>query len=259
MKYYKTSEIAKLVCVHPNTVRLYEKWKLLQPVPRNCKGYRLYTEDHLEQMRLARIALRCDFIEGNIRNLATAIVKTAAQGELQRALNMAYDYIIHIQNELAKAEEALEIIYKWLKDEVTEDEETYIKRNDVANLLNISIDILRNWERNGLIEVPRSPKNNYRVYGVYEIRRLKVIDTLRNANYSMMSILRMFKYIDEGKGSDVKEIIDTPSPEEDIISATDRWITTLIEAIENAEEVVVHLKKMIEYTNKSRIAVTTIQ
>ena len=248
MKYYMTSEIAKLVCVHPNTVRLYEKWRLLQPVSRNCKGYRLYTEDHLEQMRLARIALRCDFIEGNIRNLATVIVKTAAQGELQKALNMSYDYIIHIQNELTKAEEALEIIYKGLKDEVKVEEETYIKRKDVANLLNISIDVLRNWERNGLIKVPRSPNNNYRVYGGYEIRRLKVINTLRNANYSMMSILRMFKHIDEGKLSDVKVIIDTPSPEEDIISATDKWITTLLEAIENADEVIVQLKMMIERT-----------
>ncbi|SET40797.1 DNA-binding transcriptional regulator, MerR family [Natronincola peptidivorans] len=246
MKYYKTSEIAELVCVHPNTVRLYEKWKLLQPVPRNCKGYRLYTEDHLEQMRLARIALRCNFIEGNIRNLATDIVKTGAQGDLQKALNMAYDYRIHIQKELTKAEEALEIIYKWLKDEVTVGEETYMKRKDVANLLNISIDVLRDWERNGLIKVPRSPNNNYRMYGAYEIRRLKVIRTLRNANYSMMSILRMFKYIDEGKVSDVKEIIDTPSLEEDIISATDRWITTLIETIENAEEVIVQLEMMIE-------------
>jgi len=248
MKYYKTSEIAKLVCVHPNTVRLYEKWKLLQPVPRNCKGYRLYTEDHLEQMRLARIALRCDFIEGNIRNLATVIVKTAAQGELQKALNMAYDYTIHIQNELTKAEEALEIIYKWLKDEVIVEEETYIKRKNVANLINVSVDVLRDWERNGLIKVPRSPNNNYRVYGAYQIRRLKVIRTLRNANYSMMSILRMFKYIDEGKTSNVKEIIDTPSREEDIISATDRWITTLIETIENADEVIVQLKMMIQRT-----------
>ncbi|KAB3533239.1 MerR family transcriptional regulator [Alkaliphilus serpentinus] len=246
MKHYKTSEIANLVCVHPNTVRLYEKWKLLQPVSRNCKGYRLYTEDHLEQMHLARIALRCDFIEGNIRSLATAIVKKAAQGELKKALDMAYDYTTHIQNELTKAEEALEIISKWLKDESIVEEETYIKRKNVANSLNISIDVLRDWERNGLIKVPRSPSNNYRIYGAYEIRRLKVIRTLRNANYSMMSILRMFKYIDEGKGSDVKEIIDTPSLEEDIISATDRWITTLIETLENAEEVIVQLQMMIE-------------
>ena len=35
-----------------------------------------------------------------------------------------------------------------------------------AELLDVSIDMLRNWERNGLIsDIPRDPRNNYRLYG----------------------------------------------------------------------------------------------
>jgi DNA-binding transcriptional MerR regulator len=54
----RTSEIAKAVGVHPNTVRLYEEWGFLPPVRRNASGYRLFTEAHLDQMRLAWTARR---------------------------------------------------------------------------------------------------------------------------------------------------------------------------------------------------------
>ena len=54
--YLHTSDIARAVGVHPNTVRLYEEWGFLPPIPRSPRGYRLFTEDHLDQMRLARTA-----------------------------------------------------------------------------------------------------------------------------------------------------------------------------------------------------------
>lgn len=240
----RTSEIAKAVRVHPNTVRLYEEWGLLQPVPRGENGYRLYTEKHLEQMRLARIALRCEFVEGDIRRRATAIVKTAAKGCLNEALEKAYAYLSHIKNERAKAEEALTLAQKWINGEFIDDSSIYIKRMDVARLLDVSIDVLRNWERNGLIDILRSPNNSYRIYGSKEISRLKIIRTLRCANYSMMAILRMMNQIDMGKKEDVGAILNTPLPEEDIISATDRWISTLTETEADAKEVIYQLKKM---------------
>ena len=55
--YLRTSDIAKAVGVHPNTVRLYEEWGFPPPVPRSSSGYRLSTEAHLDQMRLAQMSL----------------------------------------------------------------------------------------------------------------------------------------------------------------------------------------------------------
>ncbi|SCZ01672.1 MerR family transcriptional regulator [Alkaliphilus peptidifermentans] len=244
MKYYKTSEIAKMVGVHPNTVRLYEEWGFLQVIPRNSSGYRVFTEEHLEQMKLARMALRCQFVEGNIRKMAAAIVRTAAQGNLKEALEKAFNYLLHIKNERVRAEEVLDLIDKWINGEMDKDTGIYYKRMNVAKLLNVSIDVLRNWERNGLIDTPRNDKNNYRMYGPYEINRIKVIRTLRSANYSIMSIHRMLRFIDKGQKDNIKELINTPLPHEDIISATDRWISTLIESEKDARDVINQLKKM---------------
>ena len=244
-KTFTTSQIAKAVGVHPNTVRLYEEWQLLQPVPRDEKGYRVYEERHLRQMQLARQALRCEFIAGAIREKATELVKKAAEGDLEVALMMAYDYLKHIQQERKKAEEALDLVKAWLEGKVVPSEEVYYKRVEVARLLGVSIDVLRNWEREGLIEIPRSD-NNYRSYGPKELNRLKVIRTLRSANYSMMAVLRMMRKVDEGKGEEAYEAINTPEPEEDIIGATDRWIDTLIETEQDAQKVIDELKKMMD-------------
>lgn len=248
MKYYKTSEIARAAGVHPNTVRLYEAWGLLQPVRRGNKNYRLYTLAHMDQMQLARIALRHGFVEGNIRKRAISIIKTAASGNLKLALEEACDFLVHIKSEQGKADEALIILQKWMDEKnETGNMDIFLGRGDTSRLLGISIDSLRNWERNGLINVPRNSKNGYRVYGQKEIDRAKVIRTLRMANYSMMAILRMLKAVDNNNKSepDIFNIVGKPQPDEDMVYATDRWILSLAQVEKDAEELIMQIKRML--------------
>jgi DNA-binding transcriptional MerR regulator len=98
--------------------------------------------------------------------------------------------------------------------------------------------MLRNWERNGLIEVPRDPRNGYRLYGAAEIGRLRVIRTLRRANYSLMAILRMLLNLDQGKKEDLRQVLDTPRPDENVYSAADQWLSTLAELEQRAMDVI---------------------
>ncbi len=242
---YRTSQVARFAGVHPNTVRLYEQWGFLPPVLRQKNGYRVYNYRHLAHMRLARTALKCDYVEGGIRRYATELIKTAARGELNKALDMAYANLEHIKEEHCKAEEALVLAQRWVNGHsVSEDDESCITRSGAAKLLGTTVDIIRDWERNGLAQIPRA-KNNYRIYGPKEISRLKIIRTLRAANYSMMSVLRMLNSVDNGYTKDIKAVMDTPVPGEDIISATDRWISTLAATESDAAEVIAQLKDMI--------------
>ena len=246
MKYYKTSEIAKVAGVHPNTVRLNEDLGLLQPVRRANNNYRLFTLAHIELMYLARIALRRGFVEGNIRKRAISIIKTAAKGNLKLALEEAYNYLAHIKNERSKADEALTILQKWMnKKNEPSAMDVFLGRGETSRLLGVSIDALRNWERNGLLDVPRNSKNGYRLYGPKEIDRAKVIRTLRMANYSMMAILRMLKAVDTNiREPEIRKIVSTPQPDEDMVYATDRWILTLSKTEEDAKELIIQIKKM---------------
>ena len=110
--------------------------------------------------------------------------------------------------------------------------------------MGLSIDTIRNWEMNGLLTVKRK-QNGYRVYDSNDINRLKIIRSLRCANYSLSAILRMLKKFDNGmEKKNILEILNTPESDDDIISACDKLIDSLENAIENAFEVIALLKEI---------------
>jgi DNA-binding transcriptional MerR regulator len=232
---YKTAQIAALIGVHPNTVRFYEEMKLLPAIPRTEGGYRLFSDRHLGQLRLLRTAFRAEIISSRLRQEVYDIVKTAATDDIAGAYQRTQRYLEHLRAEKAKAEEAIRITLGILEDAgKTDDAVMYSGRHEAAELLDITTDILRDWERNGLLHVPRRP-NGCREYRQKEMNRLKIIRTLRNAHYSMMSILRMLNRLDQGDRN-VRMIIDTPGEDEDIVCAADRYITALSLAEQDALE-----------------------
>ena len=91
----------------------------------------------------------------------------------------------------------------------------------------VSLDVIRNWERAGLIRVPRNSHNNYRLFGKKEIERMQIIRMLSHAGYSHMALLRMFIELDKGNTRDLIRALDTPRPDEDIFTSADQWLTTL--------------------------------
>lgn len=225
-RHFRTGDLAKAAGVHVNTVRLYEDWGLLPPVPRSRGGHRLYTDAHLTQLHLARAALDGALV-GRIKKAAFAMVQQAAKGDFGGALERSYVILALAQAERAQAEVAASFLERWASGGVTERLPHPLKVREVAELLNVSNDVLRNWERNGLIRVPRHPKSRYRLYGAAEVSRLRVIRVLRDAGYSTMAILRMVRQLDGDETTDLRRALDTPSPHEDVYSATDRWLSAL--------------------------------
>ncbi|MFR8517075.1 MAG: MerR family transcriptional regulator, partial [Emergencia timonensis] len=107
----------------------------------------------------------------------------------------------------------------------------------------ISMDTLRNWEMNGLLTVKRK-ENGYRVYTDEDIQRLKIIRTLRVANYSLESILRMLSQLSRDPEADIRELLNTPDEEANIITACDKLIESLKDAVKNAQSMIEMLKDM---------------
>jgi len=244
-QYLRTSDIAKAVGVHPNTVRLYEKWGLLPSIPRAPSGYRQFTPFHLDQMRLARLAFTGPWHGRLLRKSIVAVVKQAAIGDVAGARKMAGAHLALVRAERAQAEVAADFLERWAAGKAVERMLTPLQIGAAARLLDVTADRLRNWERNGLLRVPRDPDNGYRRYGAAEIDRLRVIRLLRSAGYSTMSILRMMLYFDRGQRDGLREVLDTPRPDEDIVFAADRWLTTLAEAEEQAMSISVQLDEML--------------
>lgn len=233
---YRTTEIAKLVNVHPNTVRIYEKWGYISPVPRAGNGYRIFSEIHLFQLQVARTVFQCEIVQGHIRAKARAIVEASGKEDFRLALELARDYLGHLEREYSRALEAIELVEAWLGGRESSSNQRYT-RKEVAEILDISSEVVRNWERNGLITVSRL-SNGYRLYTEKEVNRMKIIRTLRAAHYSISAILRLLNRAEQSKELNVRDVLDTPGKYEDIISVTDILTTSLEEAIRNAQAVI---------------------
>ncbi|WP_349679187.1 MerR family transcriptional regulator [Clostridium sp. UBA4548] len=244
---YKTSEVAKIIGIHPNTVRLYEDLKLIPKPERLANGYRIFTKVHIEHFKLVRTALQVEVLQNGLRKQVVKVIKVAALKEYSKAIELTEKYIESIKYEKNQAEEAISIVAGILADNNQEESPTQLTRKEAAEYLNITMDTLRNWELNGLITIKRR-SNSYRVYRDSDMKILKIIRVLRCANYSLNSILRLLKELSQGKKVDIKEVINTPKLEEDIVSICDKLLTSLQAAEVNAKVIHGQLKEMqIEY------------
>lgn len=240
---YKTSEVAKIIGIHPNTVRLYEDLELIPKANRLSNGYRIFNDYHIEQFNLARTALKVEVLQNGLRKKIINIIKLSAKGEFEEAIICTNDYINQVKNERRNAEEAIEISKELLLGIKNNESDMFLTRKQTAEYLNITIDTLRNWEMNGLLSIKRK-ENGYRVYTSSDIKKLKIIRTLRCANYSLASILRMINAISNSSKVDIKEVINTPDNNEDIVTACDKLLTSLNNAEKNANVILKQLRFM---------------
>ena len=244
MNTYTTSDVAKVIGIHPNTVRMYEEWGLIPLAERKSNGYRIFTDFHIEQLRLARIAFQIEVLQNGLRKKVVEIIKLSAKRDFDKALMFAEEYRSQIQREQRNAEESIGIAKQILSGKSAE--HTFLlKRKEVSDYLDISMDTLRNWERNGLLQIKRK-QNGYRSYTSDDIERLKMIRTLRLANYSLEAILRMLNALEHNPQIDMKQVLNTPQTDSDIVSVCDRLIVSLKDAEENAEKIIIILLEMKE-------------
>lgn len=242
MNIYRTSDVAKIIGIHPNTVRMYEELGLIPKAERKSNGYRVFTDFHIKQLKLVRIAFEIEVLQNGLRKKIIETVKTSATYNFNKALVLANEYLIQVKQEQHNAEEAIKLVKQLLSGEPTK-QILFLKRNEASQLLDVSIDTLRNWELNGLLKIKRK-SNSYRVYTDEDIRRLKIIRSLRCANYSLEAILRMLNEVSVNPKVNLKTVLNTPKSDTDIISVCDNLIISLNTAEKNAEKIINILSEM---------------
>jgi DNA-binding transcriptional MerR regulator len=245
MKTYSTSEIANILGVHPNTVMLYEKWGYIAPVERKKNGYRVYTEIHLKQMNIVRIALSSEMIKCYMRLEMREVIKSVGKWELEKALKLCKEHLAHLQKEKENEIEVIKLIQEILKEPMGE-AGICLNRNKAAKLIGVSITTIINWERNGLIEVPRNEKNHYRVYREKEIRTLKIIKVLRRYNYSSQCICNMVKKLESKSGTYINEENKNSPTKEEREKTSGELLSSLAEVEHNTKLIISRISKLID-------------
>lgn len=242
MSTYKTAEVAAIIGIHPNTVRLYEKLELIPKPERLENGYRVFTDFHIRQCRLIRIAFQVEILQNGLRKTMIQAIKASARGDFDAAITLIRAYLGQIRREKRNAEEAVALVKELLSGGTPKNQQR-LTRRQASEALDVSCDALRNRERNGLLTVKRK-KNGYRVYTEEDICRLKIVRCLRCANYSLESILRLLRQLSENPDTDILSVLNTPRGSDDIISVCDRLISSLSAAEKNAYKISDMLQEM---------------
>lgn len=234
-----TKDVAKLTNVHSNTVRLYEEWGYISPVPRLANGYRVYSSLHVKQMQIARLAFQQEFIQNNLRKFATKIVKFSGQMQFNQALTAAEQYLSFLQAEqsyMLKAVDAAQRILLQKNNCIT-----FYSHKEVAKQMQLSEETIRNWERNGLFEVTRTNQNR-RIYTELDVQKLLIIRTLRSAHFSIASIREVFEKLkSDQQPKNLHVLLSLPAFQNDFYHITDELEKNLKLAIVNVKLIIDHL------------------
>ncbi len=248
-KTYRTSDLARAVGIHPNTVMRYIEWGLIPPVERTPAGYRIYTQRHLDCLRLARLVYSSYYPGKALRASATGMIESAVADDWSGAVDQACQHLATVETEIESAESTVKLLENWAirsRDQQVSDHPHTYTIGQACEKLDVTHDVLRNWERNGLISIPRDPANGYRRIGEAELERLRIIRLLSHAGYSIMAMLRMFVQLDSGDTRNLRQVLDTPNPDEDVFMAADRWLTVLYAQKDHSNKILNFIKEIIQ-------------
>ena len=136
MTTYKTAEVAAIIGIHPNTVRLYEKLKLIPKPERLSNGYRVFTDFHIWQCKLIRLAFQVEVLQNGLRKKIARMIMVSATSDFDTAITLTEEYLKQIRQERRNAEEAIKIVKQILSGGVQENSHN-LKRKDVSNIIYI--------------------------------------------------------------------------------------------------------------------------
>ncbi len=230
---------------------MYERIGFLSPAPRAANGYRVFGERHLYQIRICRCIFDYGWLGRRLRAASLDVIGTAKAWNPPLARRFAQKYLALVEQELAIARQTADILQRWAKGTPTARGGRTHTRREMATQIGVTEEVLRNWERNGLLRVPRTGSNRARSYGKSERARLRVIYMLRQSGYSMAAVYNSLRRYDEGDTAGVIEALGTTESAEGTTwtSVGDHWIEALEGARQGAEQILFLLE---EATAKGR-------
>ena len=244
MKTYRTSELAKKLNIHPNTVRFYEKINFISTVKRENNNYRIFTEKHYFQIKIIKLLYKDGWFGKEFRKTANDIIFSMRDWDLDRALNNTEIHSEALREELRKAKSTVKILDLWSKNENKISNNNVYDYNEASQLIGASKESIRNWERNKLIDIPRKSKNKTRYFTDKEIQRLKIIYMLRQSKFTISSIFRSMQAYEKGLVERISEELKDDTEEKMLIVTGDNWVLNLENAVKSTLKVKTIIKNI---------------
>ena len=237
MKKYTPTELARMYHIHPNTIRLYERLGYISAPERAANNYRIFTELHVLQIRLCRCIFGYPFTNRNIRNAGNEVMWASAKQGWNSGKQKAKRYIQIIEREIEIARKTISILNRWAN---TADHQkhsaniNYLSRKEVANYFSITIESVRNWERNRLILSVKEGAKGERLYSSTDLDKISIIYMLIQAGFSIAAIQRCLAMYENGHTNQMIFTLNNPKHEE-LVSVGDQWLHELVRLEKSAQ------------------------
>lgn len=175
--YLRTSQLAKMVHLHPNTIRLYECLGYLSPAKRNKHNYRCFTELHVLQLKICRCIYSHPFFNGKIRAVGNHIMISSGKQDWMLAKLYTQEYLAVITAEITLAQSTAVLLQDWAEQQSSsiENKPQMISRKQAADYLGVTVETIRNWERNQLICSSLAAPSERKLYSMKMVEKMQVI------------------------------------------------------------------------------------
>lgn len=197
-KYLRTKDLADAAHISVQQVRNYEASGFIPAVERSPSGYRRYTRQHLVALITAR-----RLIGGYGWFLAQQIMQSVHQGQLAHALALIDERHAELARTRAQLEQTLKVLRvlaAQLPPAATHAHGSRrIRVGAAARLVGVRVSALRFWEQQGLLQPIRENGSQYRLYDERQLRRLRIVALLRQANYDFAAIRTTLDELEAGQ------------------------------------------------------------
>ena len=241
MNKYRTSQIASMMKIHPNTVRLYEEIGLVEPAERLINGYRMFNDSHILQYSIARLTLSMDKRHKSIRKKAILISKNIGMKKNSYASVLSEELINDIQMEKDNIKKVQDKYSLVITGKEQQEKRIYLTRKKAAQYINTSADSIRNWESKGLIQVSRR-LNGYRIYIEDDIEKMRIIKVLKGLGYSLDEIKASIDKLDEELENEEVYLYGQSRQYKKLMKDCDRYLAD----IQKAEDAALKINQIIQ-------------
>lgn len=184
--YLRTIDMARAVGLGVQQVRNYEAEGFLPSAERSSSGYRRYTPGHLEALKTSRILIR-----GYGWQQALAVMRALNDSDLDTALARVDGRHAELDRDRRQVDQMLAAL-RPVALEPVEHQRVRSTRGmrvgEAARRVGVEVSAVRYWEQRGLLAPVRHESSRYRLYDERQMRRLRVIVLLRQANYAVDAI-----------------------------------------------------------------------
>lgn len=223
---YSISEVSKMVGMHPNTIRLYEEVKYISGVHRLENNYRLYQQKHIMQLELIQTAFKNRVLSKKVMDKIKDILLCSGQDEYDSAVQNCHVCEEYIEEEQKRINDVVKESHRLMLESCKEAKNTLVvKRKEAAKIIGISVDVLRNWERNSLVQIEKD-QYGCNIYTENSLNFLKAVKLLRSVGFSIMSIINMRDYYRGGDEKELRNALEV-TVSEDEIYYTDYLLSSL--------------------------------